>query len=277
MTRGRASEDPLALARRIAEVVDGEGRRLARIARRPVRIEAKKLPYDPVTARDVETERRLRRALARLVPGAAFVGEEGGRRGRGTLTWVVDPIDGTSNFAAGLGIFGVAVALLEGTRPVAAACFDARSGETTLAALGRGAWRGRARLRIRGAPANRPGPLALYAASWRVSESVSPLLRAMAPAPGKLRVLGCTVSHLLAVAEGRIAAAVQDRAKLWDVAAAGLIAAEAGAHVVDFAGRDLCPFPADALERTDRDYPFVAGTRAGVREALRRITRHGAA
>ena len=76
-------------------------------------VSAKSTPTDPVTVVDTETEELLRRRVAELRPGDVVSGEERGGPGAigaGTVTWVVDPVDGTVNFVYGIPVFAVSVA-----------------------------------------------------------------------------------------------------------------------------------------------------------------------
>ena len=85
--------------------------------KRPAGWADEKAAKDLVTFVDIESERRLATALLALLPGSAFFGEEG-EQNRADFTWVVDPVDGTTNYVAGLDIFAISVALFEGDRPV---------------------------------------------------------------------------------------------------------------------------------------------------------------
>ena len=102
---------------------------------------------DLVTVADRESEAILAEGLARLIPGAAIVGEEAVagdptlmRHLGGKLCWIIDPLDGTNNFAAGRRPFGMLVALAEHGRAVAGWIYDPVSGRLCHAAEGGGAF-----------------------------------------------------------------------------------------------------------------------------------------
>lgn len=78
--------------------------------RKPMSIEHKGGPYDLVTEHDLASERLIRDGLTRAVPDSVIIGEEGGHSGSGRVTWHVDPIDGTVNFAHGLAFWCVSIA-----------------------------------------------------------------------------------------------------------------------------------------------------------------------
>ena len=124
---------------------------------RPMAIEYKDKEgwRDPVTEADRTAETFLSNELAARFPHHGFVGEEGEGRaaGEGGLTWVVDPLDGTTNFANGLPSFCCSVALVEHGEPVVGAIFlpwpDTPGGRVFHARRGAGLGRGRSACRWR--------------------------------------------------------------------------------------------------------------------------------
>ncbi|MGK5680686.1 inositol monophosphatase family protein [Actinoplanes sp. URMC 104] len=116
-----------------------------------------KAPGDLVTIADKESERALTRGLTALLPGSAVVGEESvaadpsvlDRLGNGGAVWIVDPVDGTNNFAAGKKPFAVMVALLRDGEPAASWILDVPGDNLTVAEAGSGAYRDGVRLKTR--------------------------------------------------------------------------------------------------------------------------------
>ncbi|MEV6347698.1 inositol monophosphatase family protein [Actinoplanes sp. NPDC051851] len=114
-------------------------------------------PGDTVTIADQESERALTRGLTALLPGSAVVGEEGvaadpalrDRIGEGGAVWIVDPVDGTNNFAAGRAPFCVMVALVQDGETTAAWILDVIADALTVAELGSGAYRNGLRVKTR--------------------------------------------------------------------------------------------------------------------------------
>jgi myo-inositol-1(or 4)-monophosphatase len=222
---------------------------------------------DFVTAVDLAGERVLRRELLRAHPDHGFLGEEGGGIDLDAdFVWIVDPIDGTSNFAQGLRTFAVSVACVHRGWPVAAAahCWPERA--TYSAALGLGAWRGRRRIRT---PAARLDPAAVVGVQWFRGAWEPELLEPLCRSGARIRTFGSTVTQLCDVAVGRLHANVQTQGRIWDLAAAALIAAEAGAAVTDWSGRPLLPF---ADLGAPRHYPSLSAP-APLHAALRRALR----
>nr|WP_241384640.1 inositol monophosphatase [Rhodococcus sp. CH91] len=209
------------------------------------RIGTKSTATDPVTAADTESEALIRRRLAELRPGDAFLGEEtGGDEGTSGsgVVWVVDPIDGTVNFVYGLPASAVSVAARVDGRSVAGAVVDIASGETFSAAEGSGAWletEGR-RVPLRCNPVTDPR-LALVATGFSYSAQrrarQGELVAALLPRVRDIRRVGAAALDLCMVAAGRVDAHYEHGLSPWDWAAGALVAAEAGAVVRLPAGR----------------------------------------
>ncbi len=220
---------------------------------------------DPVTALDLEAEQSLRAAITDAWPTHGFVGEETGAVGLDReYVWVVDPIDGTANFAADLTPWGVAVACLAHGTPVAAAVFTAPRGTTTVAATGRGARVDGERIHLRDGA--RLGVDSLIGTQWFRGATELPFLPRLLSTGARIRVLGSTVAQMCDVAAGRLHANVQAQGRLWDIAAPALIVIEAGGEVTDWRGHPLFPRPTLALEG---HHPTIAGAPSIVRQVAR--------
>lgn len=202
---------------------------------------------DFVTALDHRAERELRARLLGAFPDHGFLGEETGcTRGRSEPVWVVDPIDGTSNFAQGLPAFAVSVACVVGGMPEVAAVHVFPEGATYSAVRGRGAWRDGERLVT---PAATLSDASIVGVQWFRGEFDAAFLRPLLLCGARIRVLGSTVVQLCDVAAGRLHANAQLQGRVWDIAACGLIAMEAGARVTDLSGRARFPFADLSAER----------------------------
>lgn len=263
----------LRAARLFAGIVEFEGRRLAQLqhSRNFAAAFGRKAPDDIVTELDILTEKRLLRALRKLQITDRALGEESGLSGApDRYTWVVDPIDGSTNFAHGMNVFAVSVALMDHTNPIAAACFDARDLDIYYAAAGGGAWRRRgtagagparaaSKLHIIASRSAAFDRLDMVGVQWSPQTAgMPPALAAAISLNCKIRVLGSAVAHWLSVASGACAAGILQRVKIWDIAAAGLIASEAGAALFHFDGKPLLPFADDAFDHFSRDLPSVS-------------------
>jgi myo-inositol-1(or 4)-monophosphatase len=212
-------------------------------------VRTKTTPTDPVTVVDTETERLLRDRLAQLRSEDAVLGEEIGgptdpaTAAAGTVTWVLDPIDGTVNFVYGIPSYAVSVAAQVDGVSVAGAVADVAGGRLYSAAAGLGAHvvdaEGSRRLRCSGVDEL---SLALVGTGFAYSKQrrtvQAALVSKLLPAVRDVRRIGSAALDLCMVAAGRLDAYYEHGLQRWDFAAGGLIAAEAGARV-------LLPEPGD--------------------------------
>ncbi|MBV8967271.1 MAG: inositol monophosphatase [Mycobacteriaceae bacterium] len=202
-------------------------------------VQSKSSRTDPVTVVDTETERLLRDRLARMRPGEAVLGEEGGESGsRGrSVSWVLDPIDGTVNFVYAIPAYAVSVAAQVDGRSVAGAVADVTGARVYTAGIGQGAHvvdslGTRERLHC-----NMIDDLSMalvgtgfgYSAQRRAAQAA--VLTGLLPRVRDVRRIGSAALDLCMVAAGRLDAHYEHGLKVWDWAAGALIAAEAGAHV----------------------------------------------
>jgi len=183
-----------------------------------------------VTDLDRRAERLIAGALSGAFPGDGLVAEEGtGRDSTSGYRWVVDPLDGTTNYVAGLPMFAVSLGCLElGDGPAVLGVVHAPAfGETFAAVRGLG-------LRGRGRGQGRPGPDDLGAAVFIVNKAYHPAPVLWAVAGGLMasvrafRTFGCVSLDLALVAAGRADGLVLLPAEPWDVAAGLLLVEEAG-------------------------------------------------
>lgn len=200
---------------------------------------------DFVTDLDLRIEEEVRRYLAEATPTVGFLGEETASAGSDPqdagAMWVLDPIDGTSNFIHGLPLSAVALALLqhgETTVGVIVAPFlgleyyAERAGGAFVNGKAMGPLRAR---ELRGSIVSL-GDYAVGADSVRRNRERIALTAALADSVERIRMFGSAALDLAWVAEGRTDACVILSNKPWDTAAGVLIARESGALVTDSAG-----------------------------------------
>lgn len=186
-----------------------------------------------VTEADRSIERFLRAALAEIDPQAGFIGEEQGASGNRDRVWVIDPIDGTSNYAYGLPIWGVTVARMVDGRVTEGVIEMPALQETYAAQAGMGATLNGATIYARDGDAfSREEPICL-AGDCTTADAID-------RSPSKVRVVGSAVAKLAWTAAGRFRGAVVI-GKLWDLAAGWLICQESGAETRDLQGRLWTP------------------------------------
>lgn len=197
--------------------------------------------YGFATVVDVEIERLLRKRLAAATPDIPFLGEESGGAGLDAeRVWVLDPIDGTANYADGSPLCGVSLALVESGRPVIGIVAAPLLGERYLAIDGGGAFRNGTRVQV--APKEIGDPLvALSDFAFGHKHKATNQLRfavieELVARSMRLRIHGSVALDLAWLACGRISATIALSNLPWDVSAGILLAREAGADVIDESG-----------------------------------------
>jgi histidinol-phosphatase len=181
----------------------------------------------PVTEADRAVEREIRKLLAEARPDDAVLGEEEGTTGTGARRWIVDPIDGTRNYARGVPVWATLIALEKAGRTVV--------GVASAPALGRRWWA------ERGAGAFADGQRIGVSSVARVEDAVLSFalengVPEIAARAWHRRGFGDFWAHML-VAEGAVDGAIDAvGVKAWDLAALQVIVEEAGGRFSDFAG-----------------------------------------
>jgi myo-inositol-1(or 4)-monophosphatase len=196
-------------------------------------------PIDPVTEYDLRSEAMIREAIHRAFPPDSVVGEEGGISGAGDGRWVVDPLDGTVNFAHAIPIFSVTLAYLQGGRPVLGVTYDPMRDEMFHATAGNGAWLNGQRLQVSACEQLDRGLLVTGFPYGIRSEPNNNLGHYAAFAIRSLGVrrLGSASLDLAYVAAGRFDGYWEFAIEAWDVAAGMLLVEEAGGRVTRADGR----------------------------------------
>jgi fructose-1,6-bisphosphatase/inositol monophosphatase family enzyme len=214
----------------------------------PDAVRAKSGPLDLVTEADEAAERLIERDLARMFPGCAVVGEEATatdaalltRLAAADLAFVVDPVDGTQNFAAGVPLFGCMAAAFVQGEVVAAWIHDPLGDDTAIALRGEGAW-------VEDAQGARHGALRVAAAA-PLRRMVGAVSWGFMAEPMKSRVVGrlprlagtlnfrCAAHEYRLVAGGHAHLLVYNRLMPWDHAPGWLLHREAGGHAARFDG-----------------------------------------
>lgn len=211
-------------------------------------VRAKTGPHDLVTEADEAAERFVAARLAAVLPGAVLVGEEGCAADPKLLdglatadaALVLDPIDGTANFAGGLPLFGVMAALVLKGETVAAWIFDPLRDECAMALSAEGAWveaadGSRRDLRV-AAPTTDTKLMTATIATRYLPPAMARHVRARVDRIGPTWELRCAAFEYLMAARGTIHALVYWRLYPWDHAAGALIHAEAGGYAARFDG-----------------------------------------
>ncbi|MDP5171719.1 MAG: inositol monophosphatase [Bacteroidia bacterium] len=198
-----------------------------------------KAENDPFTYVDVRTEELLKEGLSQLIPGAGFTTEEAKSQAtKNGWEWIIDPIDGTSNFTHGIPHFSISVGLAYQKKMMAGYVFQPVGEVMYHAQKGQGAWENERPLRI---SPRADLPYALVATGFPYSdmgwrrEWVDLVVNVLDAAHG-VRRFGSAALDLANVAAGRLDVFFEFNLKSWDVAAGSLLVQEAGGLVTDFQG-----------------------------------------
>jgi len=210
-----------------------------------------KRPGDIVTVADVASEQRLASGLAKILPGVPVVGEEAVEQDPGLVDligrpgescWIVDPLDGTANFAAGRDRFAMIICLVHDRRTVGGWILDVPNDRMAVALKGQGvALDGTA---INGAPVARP-PTGLI--GFRIRKEFDRQLSETQRAKlGELSTMNCAGREYIEILSGQFDFCLYRMTKPWDHAAGALMMTEAGGQALRFNG---APYgPADSVE-----------------------------
>lgn len=215
-------------------------------------------PGDFVSQADLRAEQTLREELERARPGYAFFMEESGKSGSDNWTWrwVVDPLDGTTNFLHGIPHWAISIGLQrrlpDGRIELAAGLvYNPAAGEMFWAEKGTGAYLNERRIRV---SARRDMQESLFATGIpfakvpaRMRLPFARVLGALMPRVAGVRRFGAAALDLAWVAAGRYEGYWEFGIKPWDCAAGALIVREAGGQATDPAGVDLDDLPEDVM------------------------------
>lgn len=202
-----------------------------------------KQQMDFVSEVDKLAEAEIIKELRRAYPDHAILAEESGAIGKGPLTWVIDPLDGTHNYLRGIPHFCVSIALLEKGVPIHAVVFDPLRDELYTASKGDGAYLNDRRMRVTKRE-NLGGAMIGTGFPFRQREHLAVQLdmtRAVLGQAEDIRRSGSAALDLAYVAAGRYDGYFEIGLKPWDIAAGILLVHEAGGQYCDFAGRDGMP------------------------------------
>ena len=202
---------------------------------------SKKGPGDFVTNSDKRTEKIIINELSLARPDYSFLAEESGASGKSTeFKWIIDPIDGTTNFLHGVPYFAISIGLEKNKEIICGMIFNPITNEMFYAEKGKGAYLNNSRIRV----SSRKnidecvlltgGPILSYKNKeifFKEYESVSRKVAAT-------RKFGSSALDLAYLASGRCDGVWERNLNYWDIAAGIIIVKEAGGTVTDFKGED---------------------------------------
>ena len=203
---------------------------------------SKKGPADFVSAADRRADKVLREELQKGRPGAGFLTEEGADvEGDGIYRWIVDPLDGTTNFLHAVPHFAISIALEREKEVIAALVYQPLYDEIYWAEKGDGAFSTRGRLRV-SARKNMSDCLLATGIPWKGHGDMTQFTSEMESVAGEvsgIRRMGSAALDLAYVAAGRFDGFWERGLKPWDIAAGLLLVTEAGGYVYGFDGKPV--------------------------------------
>jgi myo-inositol-1(or 4)-monophosphatase len=236
---------------------------------------------EAVTEADRASQRFIIEQLRRRFPSDGVIGEESDSGQSITFdcknpdgrNWVIDPIDGTNNFIAGLGAFAVCIGLLDGGEPVLGVVFDVTRDQMYAAARGQGASLNDRAIAVHKGPMA-DSSLMMLTSNLLDKDNRCPgwVVRWLSQTNWKMRILGSAALEAMQVAAGVAHGAITVNGKLWDVVAPAAIVREAGGLVTNLSGEPIFPF--ELRKYIGGKVPFLAAAPAAQQELLREIHEH---
>lgn len=235
----------------------------------------KKGAIDLVTEMDLEIERAFRAMIAERFPGHAVLGEEfeasGDREATPRYCWVLDPIDGTTNYAHGLPIFCASLAFEIDGEAVVAAVYDPNRRELFTAEKGLGAWLNGTPLRVSQATALIDS-LLVTGFHYNIQRDPAHLIELFGEFISRSRAvrrLGSAALDLCYVAAGRFDGFWESKLQPWDVAGGALIVQEAGGRVTTVDGSPFTSRTGSVLATNGRIHAEMLDTINGLNARIR--------
>ncbi|MFO7751520.1 MAG: inositol monophosphatase family protein [Desulfobacteraceae bacterium] len=212
---------------------------------RQVTVQTKESSFDLVTQSDLQAEKEIVEIIRSEFPDHEVLAEEGTYgKTRSDYCWIIDPLDGTNNFAFGIPFFAVSVALYKSGSPLSAAVFLPYMDEMFIAEAGKGAYLNKKQIRSSPEESFEKSVLTTgfyYDRGKAMQDNLKTIQRFFEKHIVGIRRTGAAAMDLCYTACQRFAGFWEFRLSPWDFAAGRLIIEEAGGSITDFTGRTLPP------------------------------------
>jgi myo-inositol-1(or 4)-monophosphatase len=216
----------------------------------PARIEQKEVFNNLVSYVDKESEKRIVKELGKLLPGSGFMAEEGTEsKGTNGYQWIIDPLDGTTNFAHGLPPFAISIGLAKNDKMVLGIVYEINRKEAFHSSEGRAAYCNGKEIHVSTAQSLSESLLATGFPYYHFDkrDAYLEIIKLFLDKTHGVRRLGSAAVDLAYVACGRMEGFFEYNLNPWDVAAGTFLVQQAGGTVTDFNGgsnfvfgRELC-------------------------------------
>ncbi len=221
---------------------------------------------------DLAAEKLILRHIRKEFPTHNIIAEESGRIWNGSeYTWVIDPLDGTSNFVAGLPWFGVQIGLLNGNKPVIAAMYLPQERALYFAEGGRGAWRNGRRVQVT-RETKTQNVLCAFGFDPTLGRETRAKVELLFRVSGVVRNVRTTNSLLdfCYTVDGRLGGCLNLKTMIWDIVPVSLMLPEAGGRFTNLEGREI---EFDLGPRASaREYAVLGGSPVLHQKLLRTLT-----
>ncbi|CAN5610281.1 inositol monophosphatase family protein [soil metagenome] len=222
------------VCREVGDFIDFEGSQFDRS-----RIEQKEGFNNLVSYVDKESEKKLVSALSKILPGSGFIGEEGTDiEGTNGYRWIIDPLDGTTNFTHGLPIFAISIGLALKDKIVLGIVYEVNKKEMFHTIEGSPAYLNDKEIRVSSIPTLQQSLLATGFPYYDFDkmEAYLEIIKIFLKQSHGVRRLGSAATDLAYVAAGRFEGFFEYNLNAWDVAAGTFLVQQAGGIVTDFRG-----------------------------------------
>ena len=233
---------------------------------------------DPVTMADLKIEEHIGNKIRLKYPDHSIIGEEGANEIHTIkdFTWVIDPLDGTANFASGFMLHGVSIGLVYKGTPILGSIYipsDGYAGTIFHARTGGGAFSDSQRLDISHLTETKPSGLTglPYMAHRKFDFNHLGNMSI-----GEIRITGSIVYEMILISKGILQLSIFNRPHIWDIAAGVVLIKESGGEVMQWQGKSWAPLiklvdPSSPESSLDPINPIMIGSRQIVRDLSSRI------
>jgi myo-inositol-1(or 4)-monophosphatase len=247
------------------------GRSLLEYFTKPGEVRIKESQSSVVTEADIKSDAIIVNLIGKRYPEHNIISEESGfRNNNSRFTWVIDPLDGTSNFAAGIPWFGVLISLFEDNIPILGGAYLPVNDVVYVAEKGKGATMNGIKLKMK--EKSLKDSLISFSVDYTeddefLEHGIS-VFKYIIKSSRNIRSTNSLVDFIY-VAEGKFGGCINLFTKVWDISAPGLIIEEAGGVMLDVYGHEITYKIGDDLPA--RNFPVVAGSREIVKSLTRAL------